>query len=180
MPLISYGSAGTSFDTLPAIKIQHYHNACEEEQVYAYLKLFSSSEGLHFSSVCFEKTPAETSRTGFLFNIENISLLCSFSPSGSVTLYNVEDEILQELSTQKASTFTGTDEQGSYWTVEYMLPFNCLPEQAKELFAGNGVLTGNFLKYWQDKPALGSYAALPQSCTFPAAELAVPFEIVSY
>ena len=160
MPYIPCATPDTSFDAIPAIKIQNYINATEGEQVYAYLKMFYSEEGLHLFSVCFEKEPLSNSRTALIFEIESQEFRCEFTPYKIIILSRIETEFFHEIFTESARGFNGADEQGDYWAVEYVLSFSKLNLPSNYSFSQENILHANFLKYWIDSPVVGSFAPI--------------------
>jgi len=143
-------------------------NATEEEQVYAYLKIFKAEKALHLFSVCFEENPSDDSRTCFVFKAGSHQFCCTFSPDKNITLCDIDGSSLREIYTKPARGFNGTDEQGSYWAVEYTLPFSELELADEFLFSQENILYANFLKYWQNSPTLGSFTPIAANTSFPA------------
>ena len=160
MLFIPCATPDTSFDAIPAIKIQNYINATEEEQVYAYLKMFYSEEGLHLFSVCFEKEPLSNSRAVLIFEIEFQKFRCEFTPYKAIILSRIETDFFHEIFAEPARGFNGADEQGDYWAVEYTIPFSKLNLPDNFSFTQKNILRANFLKYWVNSPALGSFAPI--------------------
>lgn len=179
MEYVSFASAATSFDVLPAIKVQHFYNASEDEHIYTYLKVFVSETSLHLSSTCFEKSPSPTSKTSFLFQTDDAVFLISFSPSGNISLAVQEDTSarFRELFSATNNCYTGEDEQGHYWLLECAIPFEVFEPHTSFSFTVGSMFQGNYLKHWSDDSTYGAF--VPAVNLFSTENLA-PFEIVAY
>lgn len=176
---VSFTNSSTSFDVLPAIKVQHFYNALENERVYTYLKVFVSETSLHLSSTCFEKAPSPTSHTSFLLQTDDAVFLFSFTPSGMVHLASQEEASsrFREIFSTQNNCFTGEDEQGHYWSLECNIPFEVLQAHTSFSFTVGQTFYGNFLKHWSNNTTYGAFT--PVVSLFSTEDLA-PFEIVAY
>ena len=185
MPFVTYSETPLSFDTLPAVKVYHYRNCAEEEMVYSYLKLFAGPEGLHLSFSIFEQAPAAESRAALTLcgaGKSRAYLLCSCDAFGQVqvSLHAPGGAKKQTLILGKTPIFTGADEQGPYWSAEWLLTNETLSLCLEQKLGTGTVFLGNFFKYWTDRSAFGSAFMLEAGQKSPGISGAAEFVVVPY
>ncbi len=111
-------------DTLPALKIKHYYGTALKDNVYSYARIYFHKGALHGCFTSFDENPLKSTRMSLcLQGISNDEvLIISFGKhfEGKVFTLNKNGEAKTNFSDFTSNdAFTGEDEQGIFWNVEF-------------------------------------------------------------
>ena len=168
---ISKSATPVVFDTLPALKVRHYHGRSALGNIYTFARLYVLEHSLAISLCSFEESPPPQSRVAFCVGeAAGRFLRLALSPEeATLTLCGTPKE--EPLPAPAPSYFSGQDEQGWYWGAHLLLAPSLL-EKAGVDFADDEHFCAALVKYRTDEDAFGS--------AFPVQNGANPFDIAHF
>lgn len=158
--------APIAFDALPALKARHFYG--DGPPIYTLARLYALGDALALSLAAFEREPAEESTITFALCGEGAPPLRVLARPGSVglSLDIIPEEPHPSLDGEPIG---GSDEQGWYWGMNFLLPADLLAYAGCKLAPGANFRGGLYKHRWgQEGMAVGS--------AFPLADPKNPFD----
>ena len=167
-----------AMNTLPALKLTHFHGAPARGEVYAYVRMYLFHGAVRFCVTGFDETPPKTARMALCLAFAEderraVRVVLSKYADAAAEFPGRSEKVKTLLS-------TGADEQGWYWQREGELDARLVQEALGRLPKAGDVLVGNAVSYDVSEDAFGAAFPVPEGADAFSPDGFDVFPVVAY